>query len=460
MAAETDGLERILPALEDLPEVLVVTDESLKIAFANPQALELLGTEIDQLCGQSIREILAFCEDSTLSQVQGLSAGQIAAFEEILRSSEGVEFRIKARVRCFDHGGQRRFLWIFLDYSEEQQSRQEMIDFMADLSRAKAKIQEYAEQFEVYQRIVDNINQGILGAVPSGDVFFRNKAAERILGWEAGVPAVEGKILEGISHPGDVPVNDLACLEKALVSGPVRGEILVLNREKEQEIRCFVTVFLLEGKGQPLRIWNLIEIKEDLDRQQELIDYSAELTAVNRELQEKNTQVLRLSRMDVMTGVYNRSYILELLENEISEGGREKGPLALMLFDVDDFKAINDRYGHLFGDDVLRRMTALIRETLGSRGYVGRYGGEEFLAVLPGMDSARARETAKEMLEQVNGLDFPFEDPGDRLGLSWGVTVQRPGDTSDDMLSRADMAMYAGKRRGKNCVVSAEEEGL
>ncbi len=438
----------------------MVTNTSLEVIFANSQALELLDTRLGRIRKKSIKEILYFCEETTLDQVRNLGSGEVASFEEILRSGEGGEFRIKARVRCFQSGEHFHYLWIFLDYTEEQQSRQEMIDFMADLSRAKAKIQEYAGRIEIYQRIVNNINQGLLVLDEKRKILVRNTAAEGILGWDPEEPASADGILQAVSHPGDLPLESLDALEEALDDGPVRGEILVLNRREEQEVRCFLTVFLLDGEENGLWVWNFIEIKEDLDRQQELIDYSAELTAVNRELQEKNREILRLSRLDVMTGVWNRSWILECLEQEMEKAGQAGEELALILFDVDDFKAINDRYGHLFGDDVLRGMTSLVRAEMEDRGLTGRYGGEEFLVILPGHRLEEAVESAEALRGKINQLSFPFDGREECLGVSLGVAALREGDTLDDLLYRADMAMYAGKGRGKNCVVSAVDEGL
>ena len=164
---------------------------------------------------------------------------------------------------------------------------------------------------------------------------------------------------------------------------------------------------------------------------------------------------------DNLTGALTRRAIWDLCEFELARCKRSGGDMSLLMIDIDHFKLVNDTYGHLVGDEVLREVVARMQHVLMEEGgRLGRYGGEEFLALLPGGDEARALKTA-ERLRQA--LRRPF-DAGSRLALtvavpptgSFGVASHHgEGDTIDLILARADAALYASKALGRNRVERA-----
>lgn len=160
----------------------------------------------------------------------------------------------------------------------------------------------------------------------------------------------------------------------------------------------------------------------------------------------------RLSITDPLTGICNRLKLEEELGNCLSFALRYGTPLSLILFDLDDFKQINDRFGHLAGDKVLSEFAGLIRPAVRDSDTFARWGGEEFILLLPGTDRDEALPLAHRLQSLIAANNFAH---GLRVTCSIGFTSLRPGDDRDALLRRVDALMYRGKAVGKNCVVSA-----
>ncbi|MGB6198529.1 MAG: diguanylate cyclase [Candidatus Acidiferrales bacterium] len=155
---------------------------------------------------------------------------------------------------------------------------------------------------------------------------------------------------------------------------------------------------------------------------------------------------------DALTGVWNRGAVLELLQREVWRTEREGGSLAVMLVDLDHFKAVNDTLGHVSGDDVLRETARRITQAVRSYDLVGRYGGEEFLVLLPGCDRNAAEERALKLSQAVAGSPIETTGGQTRMTLSAGVisTADAPGSDPLALLRAADAALYRAKAGGRN----------
>jgi diguanylate cyclase (GGDEF)-like protein len=169
--------------------------------------------------------------------------------------------------------------------------------------------------------------------------------------------------------------------------------------------------------------------------------------------QRRNSLRLRLLAMtDELTGVPNRRAVLSLLSQMLR---RDDEPHSILIIDVDHFKSINDRHGHLIGDEALRQISANLRVAVDEPAFFGRLGGEEFAAVLPGCDPDEARGVAENLRERVMRLDLSRFLGDRRLTVSIGIATSIPGrDSITTMLRRADSALYCAKDAGRNCVRS------
>jgi diguanylate cyclase (GGDEF)-like protein len=163
---------------------------------------------------------------------------------------------------------------------------------------------------------------------------------------------------------------------------------------------------------------------------------------------------------DALTGLYNRRAILDILHNELARGSRERQPLAVLLVDLDHFKQINDASGHVAGDTTLRVAAQCMKSALRTYDSVGRYGGEEFLVVLPGCQGATACSQAERIREAVGSATVEYGPQRLRVSCSIGVACREsptPAD-ADALVREADVALYVAKNLGRNQVAAFAEE--
>ncbi len=155
---------------------------------------------------------------------------------------------------------------------------------------------------------------------------------------------------------------------------------------------------------------------------------------------------------DELTGIYNRRHVMELLEYEKNRSSRGGGIFCVAMLDIDHFKNVNDKYGHLAGDAVLRAVAAMIDKSLRQTEICGRYGGEEFLIVLTQTDIKGAVICSERIRTGIENAKFPDIDPDFKLTVSIGLSEYRMREDVEKIISRADEALYRAKKRGRNRV--------
>ncbi|HVE70910.1 MAG TPA: GGDEF domain-containing protein [Thermoanaerobaculia bacterium] len=159
-----------------------------------------------------------------------------------------------------------------------------------------------------------------------------------------------------------------------------------------------------------------------------------------------------LAETDDLTGIWNRRYFRRQLPQEIERARTFGVPLSLLFFDIDDFKQINDGFGHVIGDVVLSELCGCVRETLRPTDILARYGGDEFAVILPHTDLPGAQAVAERVLKKVRELAIPTDEEGAiQCSVSIGLAEFRREDAvANDLVRRADERLYASKRNGKN----------
>ncbi len=172
-------------------------------------------------------------------------------------------------------------------------------------------------------------------------------------------------------------------------------------------------------------------------------------------LKEAYRRIEELAELDELTGSFNRRCIMRMLEEEIARAHRVNAPCSVALIDLDWFKRINDAYGHPTGDEVLRTFAITVFANLRNIDRFGRYGGEEFLLVLPDTPAERAAGVLDRMREIIADLDWSAFSADMRVTISAGIATLRPDETSDTLLARADSALYAAKAKGRNRITAA-----
>jgi diguanylate cyclase (GGDEF)-like protein len=156
---------------------------------------------------------------------------------------------------------------------------------------------------------------------------------------------------------------------------------------------------------------------------------------------------------DFLTGIYNRRLVMRLLDQEIRKSRRTRAPLSVLMLDVDNFKAFNDAYGHLAGDEVLRELARMVSQCARGSDVVGRFGGEEFLVVLPDTPVENAAILAERLRQEVENFGHErLRQFNDQLPtISIGVCAAGPRDDTESAIARCDRALYESKHRGRNC---------
>jgi two-component system cell cycle response regulator len=177
-----------------------------------------------------------------------------------------------------------------------------------------------------------------------------------------------------------------------------------------------------------------------------------ELRNKNRQLEELLHQVEKMAVTDALTGLYNRRRFLETLQKEYHRAHRYNIPLSCLMIDLDQFKAVNDTYGHEAGDAVLSEMGALLLKTFRDIDTVARYGGEEFTAILPETDRTAAAKAAKRVLTAVSAHPFTGKPTALHLTVSVGISAipDEAVTSPDQLIQAADFALYVAKQAGRN----------
>lgn len=176
-----------------------------------------------------------------------------------------------------------------------------------------------------------------------------------------------------------------------------------------------------------------------------------EQTQLNRIRHAFTDNLYKMAVLDTVTNLFNRRYIMHRLEEEIARCQRHGSPLTVIAFDLNCFKQINDEHGHSFGDSVLRIFGEQLKRSTRGSDVVARFGGDEFLAILPDCDLEQIRQ----VLDRLNGLHTKTAKSTIGIRYSAGWTDYIPGESPDDLLRRADEMLYANKRNPKGPFVSS-----
>ena len=169
-------------------------------------------------------------------------------------------------------------------------------------------------------------------------------------------------------------------------------------------------------------------------------------------LTEAHEQLSRVATIDELTGLGNRRLLVTQLDHEIERGRRYDAPLSVALLDLDHFKQLNDAHGHAVGDAALRHFAQLAEDSLRGSDLIGRWGGEEFLLLLPDTCAADAVTTLNRLLTKIRDTPMPHEDDAIRLSASAGVAESDCQESAEAIIHRADSALYRAKAAGRDRV--------
>lgn len=318
------------------------------------------------------------------------------------------------------------------------------------VTKLKQKVLENEHTRRSLEHIMDGMGDGIMVIDRNYTVTQVNSAVALSLG--AAKADILGRKCYEVTHKRQSPCEAPGVIcPLSLVFERGEGIVKVLHTHydaqgNERQIEITASP-VRDRKG---RVLAMVETYRDI-----MEKYSDdELVKLVKKLSEAQIHLKQISITDELTGIRNRRYIFERLDEEFDRARRSAHPLSLIMLDIDHFKKINDTHGHLFGDVVLQAVAARIKVSLRKHDLVGRVGGEEFLVICPESSIEDTLVVAERIRKVVNDEVIGNEVKDVRVALSAGVTDLRDIDRSfEKLFARADSALYMAKEQGRNRVV-------
>ncbi|MDR9753351.1 sensor domain-containing diguanylate cyclase [Pseudomonas sp. SZMC_28357] len=306
------------------------------------------------------------------------------------------------------------------------------------LMHAQGEVARLSEREQLFSSLLVSVN-AVLWAFnwENREVLYVSPAYERIFGRSASLLLADFNQWRDAIYPDDLDYAERS-LAEVLEKGSVEDrEYRIIDADGKVRWlsdKCFIN--RQAEPGQPVII---VGIAEDITEKKHL-----------------ESELQRLATTDVLTQSSNRRHFFECANREFEQARAQGSALAFLLLDIDDFKMINDSYGHPEGDNVLQRIADCGRSSLRRGDLFGRIGGEEFAAVFPGCAPEMARQVAERLQREIQRLRFRYGEHSYSITVSQGLTsLTREDETLDSLFARADSAMYEAKRQGKNRIVSA-----
>jgi diguanylate cyclase (GGDEF)-like protein/PAS domain S-box-containing protein len=305
------------------------------------------------------------------------------------------------------------------------------------LKRQQAALQEAEERY----RLVAEYSSDIILSVEGGSVDYVSPAVTQVLGWTPEM--VLGRSLTEFCHPKDIP--EVGAALSALQGQPEADYRARARHRDGHYVWVEARARRLPGAEDPQSARLVVNLRNITARK-----------LVEDQLEAANQRLKAIATHDGLTGLANRRQLDESLESECRRAGRAERPLSFLLLDIDNFKRLNDSYGHPAGDEVLRRLGAVLSGFANRAGdLAARYGGEEFGILLSATSLEHATAMAESVRARVEAMDLaPLGMPG--ITVSIGVATLSPNEADHSparLVSGADKALYEAKHRGKNCVV-------
>ena len=296
---------------------------------------------------------------------------------------------------------------------------------------------------EFYRAVLENISDGVYVCDIDRRIVYWSPGAERITGYSAkdvlGSSCADG-ILVHLDEEGRPLCGEGCPLSASLANDETREAQVYLHHKQGHRLPVVVRTTAIHNRAGKLE--GVVEVFSDNSR----------LLAALRRVQELSLE----TETDALTGVGNRKSMEAQLEACVADRRRSQAVAGLLFIDIDDFKDVNDRFGHEAGDRVLKMVAETLKQNLRASDALARWGGEEFLALLPHSDSDSLGPIADKLRMLVANSFLTMKD-GSRLSVtvSIGGTLFRPRDTRQTVVARADRLLYESKAKGKNLITWA-----
>lgn len=296
------------------------------------------------------------------------------------------------------------------------------------------------EKDNFYKEIIDNLYDGVYFVDRDRVVTYWNKGAERITGYSSSQVlgrACRDNLLNHITPNGVELCKNNCPLAAVMEDGKPREAEVYLHHKDGHRVPIRVRATALRDED-----GNILGAVESFSNNRSVID-------TRRQLQ----QMRRIVHTDRLTGIGNRQLIEGRLHAVIAEYAHTNSSAGLLFVDIDNFKQVNDTNGHVVGDQVLNMVTATFHQSLRATDMIGRWGGEEFIAILYNIENeANLHHIAEKVRTLIEHSRLDLSDRSLTVTVSIGATLLQSGDTPESFVDRGDRLMYQSKRKGRNCI--------
>lgn len=296
-----------------------------------------------------------------------------------------------------------------------------------------------AKENDFYKSLLDNLYDGVYFLDHERRIVYWNTGAERITGYSAGEVlgyCCRDNILMHTDRDGNILCKDICPAARVMEDGASTETELFLHHKEGHRVPVRVRITPIRDEGGA--VVGAVEIFSDNSEK------LASLSLI-QELEEKAFQ-------DTLTGLPNRRFLEKIVCSKLDEMSRYGWPFGVIFLDIDRFKIINDSYGHDVGDDVLKMVARTLTHCSRSLDAVGRWGGEEFVAVIVNVDREGLYRIAERYRGMIEGSDLNIGGACLKVTVSAGGTLARDDDTLLSLIKRADGLMYRSKQAGRNIV--------
>jgi len=444
--------ERFRLLANNVPDVIYSLDGEGNIVTVNSSAFERYGYTEQDLKGKSFLGLI-HPEDREI-----VITSFLKAVEEQRKFTHGLQFRLVAKNGIgywFELNSQARYDSQFQYIGED--------GVLRDITERKQVERDLHENEEKFRSLVEQSTDGVILIDEQGMIIEWNQAQSNI----TGIPKTSalGASFWDIQHQIVTPERRAKMtpeyLKKTYFESYLSGTTDYSEKPRDIEIVSLSgehkflqqTAFIVKTeKGRRMG-----SVTHDITKRKraevEVQRMRTDLEAANIELQAALARQEQLAHTDVLTGINNRRRLYELAEHEFEIAMRYQQPLSAIMFDIDHFKKVNDTFGHAVGDQMLQRVTQTACEELRSADIIGRYGGEEFVVILPMTNAQQAHPLAERIREQVAAIRVPTKTGDASVTLSIGIVEIIHGEQTrsvEALIRYADKAMYAAKQAGRN----------